>query len=181
MATPELGFNRGLLRKLANYFIRQPGNSGARVYGSEFTHNKTSSWLPIIFDTERWDTGWITDDGGTTRGYWRDDGNADWERKLFAQKAGWHDIKGHVRFENDATATGRRVLGIDLNGSNVRIGENGDWGITANGPRISVSAHWWMEAGDYVELVAYQSSGGNLGILEEANISPEFSIVRSAG
>lgn len=176
MGSPELGISRGLIKKLRAYFVQQPGNSGARVYASQgLTHNNTGNYFTLTFDSEREDTGWITDDGGTTRGYWRDDGNANWQQKLFAQKAGWHMIVGNVAIEADAT--GRRILDIYLNGTTTIAQQ--EWNPSNNVEgRIEVSTSWWMEAGDYVTLRLYQNSGGNLAIYSLSSYSPEFAINR---
>lgn len=170
--------DRGLVRKLSTYFIRKPANCGARIYGSDaFTHNKTGTWLPLIFDTEREDTGWITDDGGTTVGFWRNDGNAFWEQKLFAQKAGWHTVVGHITWA--ANAAGIRGIAIRLDGATYIAANNQLSNGANNLVQMSVPTIYWLEVGDYVELMAYQSSGGNLNILSAGNYSPEFAIVRT--
>ncbi len=43
---------------------------------------------------------------------------------------------------------------------------------------MAVSTLWSMAVNDYVELVARQTSGGNLNVLSVAAESPEFGMVR---
>jgi hypothetical protein len=39
---------------------------------------------------------------------------------------------------------------------------------------LTVNTHWQAAAGDYFELVVFQSSGGSLNITRNAAFSPEF-------
>ena len=95
--------------------------------------------------------------------------------RLTCRFAGIYDIRGLAEFANNST--GARELVIRLNG----VDEIGSVLVmTAVGfvTLLSVSAHWAMAVNDYVELMAYQSSGGALNVVSTAKRSPEFSMVR---
>ena len=174
---PQLQLDSGLKKKLLGIFIPRPANCGARVYRStNQTGIASGGFAYLVFDTEREDTGWLTDDAGVTRGFWRDDGNANWQRKLFAQKAGNHVITGHA--EISTNANGIRTLVIRLNGVTyiAADGRNACQGQFATS--IGIATKWWMEVGDYVELGIYQNSGVDLIAVSAEAYSPEFTIVR---
>jgi len=85
---------------------------------------------------------------------------------------GIYSIGGSATF--DANATGVRLLLIRLNGT-TDIGANGVSSASAGGSQqINVSSDFRLAAGDHVELVAFQSSGGNLDVLQAGAYSPEF-------
>ena len=73
--------------------------------------------------------------------------------------------------------TGIRFAQIRLNGTTTIAAElvpaaSGDPTV------LAVSAVYALSAGDYVELLADQKSGGALNVLSTGNYSPEFSMVR---
>jgi hypothetical protein len=46
--------------------------------------------------------------------------------------------------------------------------------------KVVVATHYQLAVNDYVELIAYQDSGGNLNVNVTGNYSPEFMMVRVA-
>jgi hypothetical protein len=90
--------------------------------------------------------------------------------RLTCQVAGNYLIGGCVQF--GMHATGRRYLAVRLNGS---------WTLqlvqvaavsSAFGVVLSVETFYPLAAGDYVELMAYQDSGGSLNAIYAAVYSP---------
>lgn len=80
--------------------------------------------------------------------------------RFTANTAGWHHVDYLATFQNNAT--GMRwvqlyINGSAINGTQVAVGANGA-GVT----QISGSAFVPLNAGDYLEAYAFQSSGGSL-------------------
>lgn len=134
-------------------------NVGARVYNStDFTHNSTGNWVAVTFDTERFDTDTIHSTSTNTS-------------RLTINTGGKYLIGGAVTFT--ANATGQRQLGIRDGGATFRVVTT-EQGLDAVQVRLSVVTLYDMAANDYVELMAWQDSGGNLDILAQTTFSPEF-------
>lgn len=73
-----------------------------------------------------------------------------------------------------ASAAGVRELQIRVNGAtviDVQRGPNHGAGLVA---RLEVTTLYEFAVNDYVEVVAYQDSGGNLNLNSGANYTPEF-------
>jgi len=98
--------------------------------------------------------------------------------RLTCKYAGVYLITGHLQWASSAAGT-IRMLRIRLNAAT-------DIGAIWNGPLAStaigqtVTAIYALAVNDYVELMAYQDSGGNLNTSVAGNYSPEFSMVRVA-
>lgn len=79
-----------------------------------------------------------------------------------AQTAGYYEVSGAVGFTGNAT--GSRLAQINVNGT----GQNGTevgWGTVPNSGHLEIvvpSTMVYLNVGDYVELAAFQSSGGAL-------------------
>lgn len=71
-----------------------------------------------------------------------------------------------------AGASSARECGLRLNGTTYIdwVASVGDAAITTK-----TAAHYRFVAGDYIELVVYQTSGGNLNVSAIGNYTPEFS------
>lgn len=163
--------NSELVRLLRSIFMPLPANLGARVYGS--TQNVgDAAYETIEFDTERWDTGSTGAGGSYPNGMW-DIAN---DTRLTAVHRGWHTISGHLVFASNA---------IGIRGIQIR---HGGAAVIARDERhtfagqipvpVSITTQYWMNAGEYVELMAFQNSGGVLAVVEVPNYSPEFVMVR---
>jgi len=162
---------------LMNAQLRDPlqllgGNDGeigvsapcARVYHSASQTVGHASNTALQFDSERFDTDSIHDPVTNNT-------------RLTVPVAGKYLIVGQVRFASNLS--GERSLAIRLNGTTelaalVVDAVNGD--IT----EMIVTTIHELAASDYVELMAYHNSGGDLSVVAAANRSPEFSIVRVA-
>ena len=174
MGKPSLKVDQGLVRKLSTYFLRRPGNLFCRVYGSEQAIKNADWGAVVVFDTERWDTG---ENSSHVTGFW----NAAAPTRLTAPVSGNYIITGHITFAYHAT--GIRGIGIAVvrpGGAAVIIAQHTQMPCTPDPTvtTLSIATAYWRREDDYVQLAAYQNSGGNLNVNEQANYSPEFTITR---
>lgn len=144
--------------------IKESTAIGARVYRSTDQTLTTATLTPIAFDSERFDTDSIHD-------------NSTNNSRLTCKTAGVYVISGTVRFATNAT--GNRRLLIRLNGTTY-IAEHTQAAVSGLQTTITIATVYLLAANDYVELVALQSSGGDLAVSASGNLSPEFSMVRVA-
>lgn len=86
--------------------------------------------------------------------------------------AGWYLLQANVSFA--ANATGFRQLQIRHNGATVIASAIGP-AAASGGTRMNVSTMYRMNVGDYAEVQAQQTSGGNLAVETSVDISPSFS------
>lgn len=96
--------------------------------------------------------------------------------RLTATTAGLYAISGNAVFQEHAT--GERILRIlandvtNIDVSCVPVNSASAWTI------LNVGTQYRLTAGQYVELVAYQSSGGDLAIRYVAGYSPHLAMTR---
>jgi hypothetical protein len=96
--------------------------------------------------------------------------------RLTAQTDGIFAIAGSASFASNVT--GQRTLAIRRNGS-VTIASEQDTANSSLVPtNITASTVAILSAGDYIELIATQTSGGNLDVLKADEYSPELSIAK---
>jgi hypothetical protein len=110
--------------------------------------------------------------------------------RLVAPVTGWYDINGGVSWA--ANAVGSRNLAIRLNGIvTSTFGDlarvTSDAAITpGTATRQTISAHYFLQAGEYVELTVEHSALANLNVQavdsegDKLLYSPQFSIARVA-
>jgi hypothetical protein len=118
----------------------------------------------VDFDQERWDTNGIHVAG---------------DAKLTAQTAGKYLIFGHVRWAvpSDPTPSVREI-GIRLNGSGFIASDRRSDAI---GDQVnqSVSTHYELAAGEYVELEVHHTAlPATLDVVADGGLSPEFGIAK---
>lgn len=127
---------------------------------ANINHTSTGNYQALTFDSERVDVGamhdLVTNPGRIT---------------VPAGGAGFYTIGGQIEF--DGNATGRRGIQIRLNGATV-IAREETPSIGANDQPITLVTAYQLAAGDYVELMGYQNSGGNLNMLASSAYAPEF-------
>ena len=138
------------------------------------THNAAQSTttgvdFTLAFNTERFDQA-----GGATSTQHDTVTN---NSRLTALYAGVYHIFGNVEFA--ANAAGSRVLKIKLNAATV-IGQARIVASASDTHALNISCLYSLAVNDFVELVAQQSSGGNLNVNSTGNYSPEFGMVRVA-
>jgi hypothetical protein len=144
--------------------IRQSTALGARVYNSGAITLTTGTLTALTFDSERFDTDAIHSTASNTS-------------RLTCTTEGVYLISGTVRFASNATGN-RRVL-IRLGGSTY-LADNTQAAVNGLATTITISTIYQLAATNYVELVALQSSGGDLAVESTASITPEFAMVRVA-
>jgi len=115
----------------------------------------------LSFDTERFDNDAIHD-------------TAVDNSRLTAQTPGKYLIAGNVEFA--ANSTGMRTVAIRINGTTFIAQHTENAG--ANVMRLPVSSVYDLAAGDYAELIVYQSSGASLDVTKSNQHSPEFMMVK---
>jgi len=132
----------------------------ARLRHSAVQSTANNTPVALTFDTEDYDSGGLHAAGNPTR--------------LTAGIAGNYRIYGNV---NWATGTGFRDLYIRKNGADilayVRIPA-----VSGSGTLLTITTDDDLAAGDYVELVAVQNSGGALNVNFVARYSPVFGMRR---
>lgn len=134
------------------------------VYNStDFSHNSSGNWLAVTFDSERRDTLGMHSTSLNT------------SRITFAL-GGWYLITGHARFA--ANSTGIRVLSVRLGGSTFLASHTCSAPSATQDEYISVACLYYFAATNYVELAAYQNSGGTLAVVAAGNWSPELRAIR---
>ena len=136
--------------------------SGARVYNNADISIANATTTALTFNTERFDTETYHSTSSVTG-------------RLVAPVTGLYLITGHIRFA--ANATGERRLMITLGGTTdiAYVSHSNNAAIIT---LMTVATIYQLSATNYVELRAYQSSGGSLNVEAIGNYSPEFSIVR---
>jgi hypothetical protein len=101
--------------------------------------------------------------------------------RLTCKRAGLYVITGHAQFAASAAGT-LRILGIRLNGNQaggVLAAEQ--FAPVAVDFLKSVSTEYVLAVNDYLELYAFQDSGGNLNVLKVNQFSPEFAMAMAGG
>ena len=136
----------------------------ARVYHSMTQSLTTATQTALSFDSERWDTDTIHD-------------NSTNNSRLTCKTAGLYLIIGQVGYA--FSATGVRQTSIRLNGVTYLAAIATQAPTTGTFPaRHIVSTTYPLAVNDYVEVMAYQESGGALNTEVLANAVPEFQMIR---
>ena len=148
------------------YWKRRPFNIGVRVYSDANMSIADNTWTSVTFNQERWDTDTIHD-------------NSTNNTRLTCKTAGLYIIVGNLLF--DTSANGYRGMAFLLNGityigrvsANPRNGGTGQYHCF-----FSANTIYQLAVNDYVELQAYQNSGGALNLLCTAQYGMEFMMQR---
>lgn len=142
----------------------------AQAIGARVFHNTTQS-IPnnastlVNFNSERFDTDTIHDTVTNNS-------------RLTCKTAGVYLIVGHLGYA--ANGTGERVAQILLNGTTAIVTESGV-PTSSNQFRLTATTVYSLALNDFVQLVAYQTSGGALNTEAGGNYSPEFMMIRLGG
>lgn len=139
---------------------------GCRVYHSLLNVIATGTWTALTFNSELYDTDTIHDPASNPT-------------RLTCNTAGKYSIAGHVTFAEDDPAVGYRAVAIRVNGSTVIAKQDREQGNI--NPSFSIPTLYNLAVDDYVELIVYQSSGGNLAITPSAQWSPHFAMQMISG
>lgn len=79
--------------------------------------------------------------------------------RLTAPSSGWYQCFGHTAW--DSNTTGQRLVALRLNGNQFAVQGNTPT-AAAPGVDLAVSAPFFFQVGDYLELYVYQNSGGTI-------------------
>lgn len=143
-----------------NHTHAAPAVPEARVYHTANQSTASGVLLPLLFNSERFDTDGIHDTATNTS-------------RLTCRTAGKYLLFG--AFEMTPGGTGFRQIGVLLNGAAFVVVQTM---APATNVRLAVSTVWDLAVNDYVELCATQDSGGPLNVTAASNYSPEFGMVR---
>jgi hypothetical protein len=165
--TRELWINGNNVESAAPDVISSTGaiapSIAARVFHSTTQSIANASPVALNFNSERYDNDVIHD-------------NSTNNERLTCKTAGIYIITANVGFA--ANATGIRAIHIELNGTTL-IGAPSQLAAGAGGAtRLELTTQYQLTVGDYVRVVVFQDSGGSLNTEQNANISPEFMMVR---
>jgi hypothetical protein len=137
------------------------GGIGARVYNSVNISLVTSGAAQALtFDSERYDDANFHSTSVNTS-------------RLTIPATGRYQIGANVRFANNVT--GWRQLLLQVNGvtliGDIVVGANAGGAVTS---LVLPGVDWAFTAGDYIEILATQTSGGALNVVAFPSFSPEF-------
>ncbi len=137
-------------------FLANP--PACRVTKAAFQGITTATNTAIVFDTERYDTDSMHDTVTNNT-------------RITIVTAGLYEVGGCIEW--DANAAGTRSLGIRLNGTTFLVNVFMDIDSAILHAQ-NVETTYKFAAADYVELVAWQDSGGSRTANKSGNYSPEF-------
>lgn len=135
---------------------------GCRIFNTSPIALTTGINTALTFDSETYDVGNLHSTSVNTG-------------RITVSDPGIYVFTGHVEFASNAT--GVRQLFIRRNGTEA-LGVILVPAVSGAVTVLSVATEFLMSAGDYVELVALQTSGGNLNVNASNFYSPYFTAVR---
>lgn len=133
------------------------GPAQARVFNSGALSINNATPTVTTFDSERWDNGDLHSTSANTG-------------RLTAPVTGLYVVGASVSFASNGT--GYREVRLRLNGT-TSIAIDTRAAITGQPTRVVISTEYRLAAGDYVEVVVEQTSGGALNVEASGNWSPE--------
>lgn len=139
-----------------NFLANRPA---CRVHNSASQTISNNTLTAITFNSERYDTATMHSTVTNTS-------------RITIPVAGIYNIVGSVEWP--ANGTGTRQALIRVNGSTTIAGSTAPGNAAASSPN-TVGTQYKFAVNDYVELMVFQNSGGNLDAQLNANQSPEFS------
>lgn len=144
--------------KAATDFLANP--PACRVYNNAaLTHTASGGWQVLSgLNSERYDTDNMHSTAALTT-------------RITFNTAGMYVVGGNIDWA--ANVTGIRGLKVVLGGVTDLVSDYRN-ANSAFGTGIAISTVYKFAATNYIELFAFQNSGGNLGITATGNFSPEF-------
>lgn len=133
----------------------------ARVYNSAAISLPTGAVTALTFNSERYDIGACHSTSSNTS-----------RLTVPSGEAGKYLIGATVGFA--ANPTGYRAILLQVNGVTTIAQQDAISLGAGSAMYLSICTENALAAGDYVELKAFQNSGGNLNALASGNYSPEF-------
>lgn len=144
---------------MANYYTDNiPGDIACRVYNSAAISLTNSTETALTFDTEDYDTNTMHSTVSNSN-------------RITFQTAGKYLVGAQFRWASNAT--GIRWGRIILNAATVLVYDNP---ATNLGDQTSFLATtiYNFAVNDYIEIYAFQTSGGNLNVTKDSSASPVF-------
>lgn len=133
--------------------------SGASVYDSTATQSiATGTWTTITFNSEFYDTDAYHSTSTNTGRFTVPTG-----------KTGYYLLNAMALFA--INTTGFRQLRFTKNGSFLIASGDVSGSVTNQYPYVMLNTTLYLTAGDYIELGAYQNSGGNLNVYRDGQSS----------
>lgn len=130
-----------------------------RVYNNaNISHTTSGTQQALTFNSERYDTDTMHSTAVNTG-------------RITFTTAGTYAVFANIEFASNAT--GYRSLEFRINGATF-IASNVAQTNATQVTRMALYTEYVFSAGDYVECIANQSSGGALNIVANGNYSPEF-------
>lgn len=146
------------VRDAEEYLARNKPHCRIRNTANISVPNATDTAL--TFNSERVDVGGMHSTGSNTS-----------RITVPASEGGFYLMGGGVQVASNAT--GHRQVGIRLNGSTFLVASRVA-AATSGATVMAVSTGYQLAAGDYLELVVTQDSGGALNAEAGGNYTPEF-------
>lgn len=144
--------------------VSAPAFVGARVSNSVAITLTTAVATTLTFNLERYDTDGMFDPAQPDR--------------ITCRVAGYYEVCAQVLFAG-TSGTGIRSLNLLLNGITNLATRNQAGVVAPNVTGLTINtAPIYLNMGDYVQVRATQTSGGNLDITVSGMQSPEFSLVK---
>lgn len=134
---------------------------GCRVIStSTQTLESGGSGEALSFDTEIYDTDGCWAVGSPTR--------------LTAQREGYYLAGGGWAHDTNTATAYRTTAAIVKNGTTTLVTVHALTGTDANFYLAPVTGMFWMSEGDYIEIFAYQNSGGDKTILAASTTNQQY-------
>lgn len=160
MIYPQLDRLKDLLKPWLLSF-----GASCRVYNdAAISHSSSGSWQYLTFNSEVHDTDTMHSTSSNTG-------------RITFNKGGVYVVSGHIEFASNAT--GIRGISIRLGGSTF-IAINSTTAINGTTHALSISTIRQFSATNYIELGAYQNSGGALNVNSSSAYTPYFAAARIA-
>lgn len=94
--------------------------------------------------------------------------------KYTAATAGWYLITAYLGFAANASTTTTRQLEIRVNGAGITL-ESTSGNSATIVTHLSTSTHYFLNGTtDFVEMFAFQNSGGNINVAAQARLTVEW-------
>lgn len=147
------------LRDALNFLLNKPIAALSQSTTQSLTN---STWTPINLDV-------------TTVDSYGGHSNVTNNSRYTAVVSGWYKCCGAVSFS--VNATGNRGANLAVNGTRVTGGGDFVGTIASNSLTISTPERLvFLNAGDYIEVHGYQTSGGALNTASASDLAPSLSI-----
>lgn len=144
-------------RNAANDGWDTVGSAGGSVLGARVTRATAQSVADSTVTAIAWDSE-TRDDGG-----WHDNATNNSRLTVPTGKGGrWYLICACLRYASNAT--GRRNSAIRLNGTTNIVTQNILTVAATDAQKINMAGIYYLADADYVEVIAFQNSGGNLDV-----------------